>query len=65
LQDVVVSVKNGGSGKAIVTLRKNQKHGPTYAITLTIPEQTFQKTLLSILRNSNATLGEIGEITVS
>ena len=58
LRDVVVSVENKGNGKLIVRLRKNEKYGQQYAITLNLLEDTFQGTLFSIIRNKGTTLRE-------
>jgi hypothetical protein len=65
LRDVVVSVENKGSGKLIVRLRKNEKYGQQYAITLNLPEDTFQGTLFSIIRNKGTTLREVGAIKIA
>jgi len=51
-------VENKGSGKLIVRLRKNEKYGQQYAITLNLPKDTFQGTLFSIIRNKGTTLRE-------
>lgn len=64
LQDVVVNVENKGHGDLIVRLRKNQKNGPLYAITLAIPENSVQQAILSIVR-SGTTLLDVGEIKIA
>ena len=64
LGDVVVSVQNKGRGKIVVRLRKQGKYAAEYGITLTIPENVFQKTLFAIMRKTGMTLREVGELTI-
>ena len=64
LGDVVVSVQNKGIGKMVVRLRKQGKYAAEYGITLTIPENVFQKTLFAIMRKTGMTLREVGELTI-
>ena len=63
--DVVVSVGNGGSNNLIVNLRKENGYGKQYRVTLDIPENKLQQSLLSIIRNRGTTLLEIGEIKIA
>jgi len=65
LGDVVVSVQNKATDKLIVKLRKNNERGTEYAVTLTVPENTLQKTLFSIITKNGTTLCEVGEIDVA
>ena len=64
LGDVVVSVQNKGIGKMVVRLRKQGKYAAEYGITLTIPENVFQKALFAIMRKTGMTLREVGELTI-
>jgi hypothetical protein len=64
LQDVVTSVQNKGDGTIEVMLRKPSTYGVEYAVTLNVPADVFQQTLLSIVRRAGITLGEVGEIKV-
>ena len=63
LGDVVISVQNKATGKLVVTLRN--KDGAEYAVALTVPENTFQTTLFSIIRKRDTTLREVGDIDVA
>jgi hypothetical protein len=63
-KDLVVSVQNLGHCWMAVRLRKPAQYGPEYTITLRIPEYAFQATLLTIIRENDMTLREIGEIDV-
>jgi hypothetical protein len=63
-QDVVVSAKNEGKNKLSVRLRKPGKYGVEYNVMLRLPENVFQKTLFSIMRERGITLAEVGEITI-
>jgi len=63
-RDIVASVENQGNGKLVVRLRKPGNHGQEYLVTLTVPENVVQKTLLSIVRKKSMTLGEVGEIPI-
>jgi len=48
-----------------VRLRKNEKYGQQYAITLNLPEDTLPGTLFSIIRNKGTTLREVGAIKIA
>ena len=63
-RDVVASVENKGNGKLTVRLRKPGNYGQEYRVTLTLPENALQKTLLTIVRKIGMTLGEVGEIHI-
>jgi len=64
MTDVVVSLENKDNGMLGVRLRKGGKYGQEYTVTLRIPEDAFQKTLLTIIRKEGMTLREIGEIDI-
>jgi hypothetical protein len=63
-RDVVASVENKSNGKLVVRLRKFGNRGQEYCVTLTVPENVLQKTLLTIIRKRGMTLGEVGEIPI-
>lgn len=63
-RDVVASVENKGNGKLGVNLYKPGGGAQKYHVTLTVPDNVLQKTILSIVRKSGITLGEVGEIPI-